>query len=222
MSDVQEWKNKRNWGRVLVGSLAAFVVISIVIWGLLFWEGHQRQQAIDALAAANKTKDLTVDTLCKDTPNDPVCKRAEEAPSTSEILEDPEVQDPEVNDPEIQDPEIQDRENQQAERQDPENQDPEGQDPEAQDADPDDPEVNDPDPDDPEIQDPEIQDPEIDDPDPNSAITFEASDSCNPPAGDVVTDVGITVSRGNGTVTYTVTCQTTTPPATPGAAFVRR
>lgn len=137
----------------------------------------------------------------------------------------PETDDPETQDPEVQEPEVQEPERQDPERQDPETQDPESQDPEAQDGDPNDPETQDAEVDDPEIQDPEIddseqQDPEIDDPDPNSAIEFRAADNCAPAEGHVVSDVGLTVSRGDGVVTYTITCQTVAVPGPPAGAAV--
>lgn len=206
-----KWKSTARPGRGLIIALLVAGACFAAVVALLFWQGHKRQQAIDGLAAANKHNEQTVETLCEDTPKDPVCKQAEQVPSTSDILKDAEVQDPEIQEPEIQEPEIQDRENQQSERQDPERQDPESQDGEVQD-----PESQDPETDDPEVQDPEIQDPEIDDPDPNSALNFAVSDNCTPPAGEIVVDVGLQVNRDPGVVTYVITCQTAPAPP-PGA-----
>lgn len=157
-------------------------------------------------------------------------------PEVREIVgadrDDPESQQPETQDPELQDreqqereqqeSESQEREQQEAESQDAEVDDPEAQDDEVQDADPNDPDPDDPDPDDPETQDPEVQDPERDDPDPNSALQFTASDNCAPTEGQYVSDVGLDVVRGDGSVTFVLTCVTTPlpeppgPPATPG------
>lgn len=124
-------------------------------------------------------------------------------------VDEPEQQDVEVQESEIQEPEIQE-----AERQNPELQNSDRNDPEVQDGDPDDAElqdgeIDDPDPNDPEQQDPEVddpenQDPEIDDPDPNDFMSFTVSDSCNPPTGELITDVDI--SWDPQTTTLTLTC----------------
>lgn len=206
MTSPEKWQTTARPGRglIILIVISGFCLASVI--GLLFWDNHQQDLDIDGLAGVAQSNENTVDALCKKTPRDPICKAAKEIPDTSDVVDQQEIQDAEVQDPEIQDPEIQDRENQQAERQDAE-----GQDPEAQDG-----EVQDPEPDDPEAQDPEVQDPEIDDPDPNSALNFEVADNCTPPAGEVVTDVGLQVRRDPGVVTYIITCQTaaTNPPAT--------
>lgn len=204
---IPKFQSTARPGRGLVIALVVCGVCFTAAMALLFWQGSQRQDAIDKLAGANSSNEAAVDALCEEQPKDPVCKQAEKIPSTDEIVDETEIQDPEIQDIEIQEPEIQDPENQQSERQDPEGQDPETQESEVQDVDPDDPDA-----DDPEVQDPEVQDPEIDDPDPNSALNFEVSDNCTPPQGEVVVDVGLQVSRSPGVVTYTVTCQTAPSP----------
>ena len=202
MNDTPKWLSTARPGRGFVVALVVAGVCFTAVIGLLFWNQYQQSQDIDKLTTANLSNEATVEALCKDTPHDPVCKQAKKIPNTEDIVDESEIQDAEVQDPEIQDPEIQDRENQQSERQDAE-----GQDPETQDG-----EVQDPETDDPEVQDPEAQDPEIDDPDPNSALEFRVDDSCTPPAGEVVVDVGLQVNRSPGVVTYIVTCQTAASP----------
>lgn len=125
----------------------------------------------------------------------------------------------EVQEGEIQEGEIQEREQQEDERQDDEVQEREQQegeipDDEVQDDEEQDGEIDDPDPtDDPDPDDPDPDDPDPDDPDPNSMLEFAVSDSCTPGEGQVVTDAGLDVSRGNGVVTYTLTCQTAPAPS---------
>lgn len=198
MKPVEKWQSTARPGRGLVVSLIVAGVLLSAAFALLFWNQYQQDQDIDDLAGVAQSNENTVDALCKKTPKDPICKQAEEIPETEDVVDEQEIQDAEVQEPEVQDPEIQDPEDQNAERQDAEGQDPETQDGEVQD-----PETNDP-----EAQDPEIQDPEVDDPDPNSLLQFAVDDSCSPPEGTVVVDVGLQVSRGDGVVTYTVTCQT--------------
>lgn len=123
-------------------------------------------------------------------------------------VQEPEVQEAERDDPEIDQPERQEAELPDAETQDAETDDPETDDPEQQDDEVQDDEQQDPEVDDPEIQDDEVQDPEVDDPDPNSLFTFAAVDNCAPPAGEIVTDVDLTMLRDPDahTITYVLTC----------------
>ena len=131
----------------------------------------------------------------------------------AQIEDQPDPDDAEVQYSEIQEPEVQESERQNPESDDAETQDGETDDPETQDVEEQESEVQDPEVDDPDPDDPENQDPEVDDPDPNSALTFAIRDDCSPPAGEYVTDLGLSWERDGNTLTLVLTC--TSAPAGP-------
>jgi hypothetical protein len=120
-------------------------------------------------------------------------------------LDEPEQQEVEVQESEVQEPEIQEAEVQNPERQNVERQDFDPDDPEVQESEVDDPDPNDPEMQDPEVDDPEVQDPEIDDPDPNDFMSFNVIDQCDPPDGELVTNVDI--SWDAATTSLVLTCE---------------
>ena len=122
-------------------------------------------------------------------------------------IDEPEEQDVEVQESEIQEPEIQEAERQDLEHNNPEIQNADPNDAEVQDPEIDDPDPNDPEQQDPEVDDPENQDPEIDDPDPNDFMSFNVVDNCSPPAGEIVTDVGIAWDPQTSTLILTCSSQ---------------
>jgi hypothetical protein len=190
--------------RVSIAFLAVIACLAAAI-ALLFWLDSKQDKAIQELASANKGNETAVALLCERKPLDPTCRSAEKIPSTAEIIDDAEVQEPEIQESEIQESEVQDREVQDGEAQEDEAQEAETQESEIQDADPNDPDpVDDPDPNDPDP---------IDDPDPNSVLQFAVDDSCSAEVGMAIVDVGLEVRRGDGTVTYVITC--TKAPASP-------
>ena len=198
-------RQAETWRKVVVALVGIGLCVTVAVI-LLFLQDARQTRAIEALANANLSNENVVDTLCRDRPRNPTCQRAERIPETRTIIDNAEIQEPEIDDPDPNDPEIQDSEIQDAEKQDLEIQDAEKQDPEKPDAEPDDPETQDP-----EVDDPDPNDPDPDDPDPNSLLLFAVDDSCTPPEGFVITDVGLDVRRGDGTVTYVITCQTADP-----------
>jgi hypothetical protein len=212
VNDETRYPNPWRW---LIPALVLMGVCIVTALVLLYLQGKERGEQIDALVSANLANEKAVEELCEKKPNDPTCEKAERIPDTSDIVDEAEIQEPEIddpdpNDPEIQEPEIQDPEDQNQERQDAEDQDAEIQNDEINDPDP----VDDPDPNDPDPDDPDPNDPDPDDPDPNSMLQFAVDDSCTPPDGEVITNVGLDVRRSEGVVTYVITC--TSAPATPG------
>lgn len=217
--------------RALRGAVAAAVVVGLLlVVGLvvaLVWvsgrlddqEQATRRNATAARRLAGQVTSLGGEPV--------VAPSALPLPPPPGPLDQPDPDDPESQQPERQQPERQERERQQAERQQREEQQRERQQAEEQQAErqqdeiqqdevdqpePDDPEVDQPEPDDPDPDDPEQQDPEVDDPDPNSALNFAVDDSCNPPAGEFITDVSASWQRSPGTVTLVLTCTSAVVP----------
>lgn len=183
-------------------------------------EGEQQAEQGKAEAEGQvAAAEDSLEALC-DAGYDSACHQLETLDVPDDIeVDQPEVQQPEIDDPDPNDPDPRDDPDpndpdprNDLDPDDAEEQDDEVQDREVQDGDP-----NDPDPvDDPDPNDPDPDDPDPDDPDPNSALTFAVRDDCNPEQGHVVVDVGLSVQRGDGTVTYIVTCQTVQLPQLPG------
>lgn len=194
MTTAAQRRRRIGWG---VGLALAGAVIGMVIGWLVAIELEGERDAAQQQAGAAKD---SLDALCE-AGYQSACDQLGSLPD----VDDPEQQELEIQEPEVQEPEIQEPEFPDAERQDDERQDDEVQDLEEQEA-----EIQDP-----EIQDDEVQDPEVDDPDPNSALQFAFRDDCNPPPGHVVTDTGGRIERGDGVVTFVVTCDTA-PASNPG------
>lgn len=203
------------WMGLLI-ALAVTAVCTLIALVLIFWQNEQRDRAIEELADLSRSKDTAVERLCADRPDDPQCEKAKDIPDAEEVIEGipgVEIDDPDPNDPDpFDDPDpVDDPDPDSPEKQDKEQQDDEIQDEDPNDADPvDDPDPNDLDP----VDDPDPDDPDPDDPDPNSRVEFEVGDSCTPAAGETIVDVGLSVSRTEEKVTYTIEC--TTAPVTPG------
>jgi hypothetical protein len=71
-------------------SLRALIVVAAcfaAVIALLYWQGERRDDAIAALANANKSNEDTVDALCEDQPHDPVCEQADKIPDTKDLVE---------------------------------------------------------------------------------------------------------------------------------------
>lgn len=206
--------------RVLVLVLTLIAAITTAIAGWLAYS-NQRDQAESGTNLAAE-----VAAACATQPADPnlvdLCQKANRVireepvpePDQAAEVQEREIQNKEVQNPERQNPERQNPEHQNPERQQPENQQDEVQQDEIDNPDPDDPEIDNPDSvDDPDPDDPDPNDPDpVDDPDPNSQLDFRIDDQCEPPPGDVVTDVDLEWVREPGIITLRVTCSSVTPP----------
>lgn len=219
----------RSVGALTRGQRGLKLAVAVLVVGLL-------GLAVVTLATANQAQEQTVEaraaradllrraqileTQVRRLGGKPAVSVPEAAPPQQPLpdvleIQQPEHQERERQQPERQQDERQNPERQSAERQQGEAQEAETQQDEVQDPEEQEPEIQDPEVDDPEQQDPEVQDPEIDDPDPNSALTFNVEDNCNPADGEFVTDVSAAFRRDPGTLTLVLTCTTAVPPAPP-------
>lgn len=194
MTTPAQRRRRIGWG---IGLAFGGAVVGLILGWLVAIELEGERDAAQQQAGAAKD---SLEALCE-----AGYQSACDASASIGSVDDPEQQEIEIQEPEVQEPEFQEPELPDAEQQDQERQDDELQDGEEQEA-----EVQDP-----EIQDNEVQDPEVDDPDPNSALQFAFRDDCNPGPGQVSTDVSGRVERGDGVVTFVITCDTA-PAVNPG------
>lgn len=67
-----------------VGALVILLSLSVAV---LLYQDSQQNQALRRLGQVNKSNELTIDVLCREEPEQPICERAQNLPKTEEVLE---------------------------------------------------------------------------------------------------------------------------------------
>lgn len=88
VSEVKARKIQKNWDKIYRYSIGALIFILMGVVVLLFIYGQQNQRAIEGLSQLNKEKDIAVESLCENDPDNPECERVDKLPNADDVVKE--------------------------------------------------------------------------------------------------------------------------------------